>query len=509
MGKRCFFWLLMMVVFVWTAGGVAAAPTGKVTIGLSGEPSTFDPHRITGLPLQFAYPLVFDNLFYYDYSGKLIPRLAKSHRQVKPKMWEFKIREGIKFSNGEPLDAHAVKFSIDRIMDPKLKSRQFGFFRSIDRIEVVDRYTMRIHTKYPDTFLIPPLALLGQVVPPKYYKSHDLKYLARHPVGSGPYRLVKWSKGEELVYEANPNYWRPGVPRIKTGVVKIISEPTTRVSALLAGDVDIIDVVPPQLVTMVKSKADKLDIVSGQSSRSCRVIMIIKPGAPWDNVKVREALNYAVDKDSIIKNIMQGHATKVATHVGPYSFGHNPNLKPYPYDPAKARKLLAEAGYPNGFSVNMYLPLGRFLMGKQAGEAIAGMMAKVGVKVRVHTPEWGKNVKLMKARWEPHSKPFWWYSCRMDLFLHSEGMFSGDIHSKSVWSGFRDKAVDKLLNSARTEPDDAKRAQKYREINRVLHVEKVPMIFLYQLNQINAKNKRVDWKMRPNALMLLSDMGLK
>ncbi|MFC1491978.1 ABC transporter substrate-binding protein, partial [Nitrospinota bacterium] len=305
-----------------------------------------------------------------------------------------------------------------------------------------------------------------------------------------------------------PDYWDPSQNRFKTGIVKLIPEPTTRVAALVAGDVDIINAVPPHLAKMVKSNP-KLDLISGRSARTCYIIMPIKKGNPWYDVRVRKALNYAVDKKSIIKNILQGHGKIVATNVGPTSFGHNPNLKPFTYDPAKAKKLLAEAGYAKGFSVDMYVPLGRYLMGKQAAEALAGQFAKVGLTVRVGTPEWGKLVKIMRPRWEPHSKPFWWYSCRMDSNLHAEGMFAGTIHSRSTWGGFKDKGIDKLTTDARSDLDDVKRLKKYQEILRILRHEKVPLVFLWQMNQINAKKKSIDWKMRSTAYMKLSDMGPK
>jgi peptide/nickel transport system substrate-binding protein len=508
MKKGLILGLLLAAMFLWTGGSASAESKGSIKLGVPAEPSTFDPHRITGFTMNMHFPLVFDNLVFRDNSGKIIPKLAKSWKLVKPTVLQFKLREGLKFTNGEPVDAHAVKFSLERILDPKLKSRQYGYFRGMDHVEVVDKYTVNVHTKYPDMFLLSPLTSYGNIVPPKYYKSKPLKYLARHPVGSGPYKLVKWSKGEEMVYEANPNYWDPSKNQIKKGTFKIIPEPTTRVSALLAGDVDIVYSVSPQLTQMVSSRP-KVEVVAGDSVRTCYIILTIKKDSPWADVRVRKALNLAIDKKSIIKNVLQGNARIVATNVGPTSFGHNPNLKPFPYDPVKAKKLLAEAGYPNGFSVDMYVPLGRYLMGKQTAEAIAGQFAKVGIKARVGTPEWGKLVKIMRPRWEAHSKPFWWYGCRMDMHLHAEGMFAGTIHSKSTWGGFRDKGVDKLTTDARSEPDDAKRQKKYENILKILRHDKVPLVFLWQNNQIHAKKKSVNWKLRPNAVMLLSEMSWK
>ncbi|MFC1491101.1 ABC transporter substrate-binding protein [Nitrospinota bacterium] len=506
--KRSFTILLLSAFFlICAAGGLAAAPKGKMTYGTAGSVKTFDPHRVTGFPLGNNYPLVFDTLLFWSPEGKVIPSLAKSYRLVRPGVWEFKLRKGVKFSNGEPVDAHAVKFSLERIVNPKLKSRQISYFRSIDHVEVVDRYTARLHTKYPDMFIIAPLAQYGQIVPPKYYKSKKLKYLARHPVGSGPYRLKSWKKGVGMVYEANPNYWKPGVPRIKHVVMKVIPEPTTRVSALAAGDVDLIDAIPPQLIKLVKGNP-KLEVIAGPSPRTCMLYPIIKKGTPWADRRVRQALNYAMDKNSIVKNVLQGRASVVATNVGPTSYGFNPDLKPYPYDPAKAKKLLAEAGYPNGFSTEAWVPLGRYMGGKQVAEAIKEMLEQVGIKVNLHVVEYGFVVTKMRARWKPKIKSFLRFSCRMDSNLHSEGMYAGNIHSRSTWGGVRFKWVDKLIDDARSTVDDAERVKKYRKINAMIHKEAF-LGFLYQQHQIAAKKKRVDVKVRADSRLFMHLIGWK
>ena len=508
MKKRWLFSLLVAVVFIWTAGGVAAAPMGKITAAFTGQPSTFDPHKITGLPIAFQYPNIFDTLLYRSPDGKLIPHLAVSWKLVTPKVWEFKLRKGVKFSNGETMDANAVKFSIERIIAPGMKTRQISYFRSVARVEVVDKYTARVHTKKPDMMLPNILSGYGQIVPPKYYSKTDPKILARKPVGSGPFRMAKWGKNQEIVYEANPNYWKPGVPKAKTVVLKLVTEATTRVAALVSGTVDIIDNVPPQLASLVKNNS-KTQIMSGPSPRAHLVMMTIKKGSPWANPKVRMAMNYAVDKDSIIKNIFQGNAEKINVLQGPGSFGQNPNLKPYPYNPAKAKKLLAEAGFPNGFQADMFVPHGRYLMGKQAAEAVASYLDAVGIKVKMLSMEWGAFVRKSRARWKPGTKPYMWYSARMDLQLHADGMYAGFIHGKATWGGFRDAGVDKLLGEARGEPNEAKRVKMYHNINRILHDDKVPLIFLYRVNQIHAKKKNVDWRLRTNGLVLLNEVGRK
>ena len=138
---------------------------------------TFYPNRITGFPLNNHYPFVFDQLVFRSPEGKIVPKLAKSYRTLNPLLWEFKLKEGVKFSNGEDVDAHAVKFSLERIVNPKLKSRQISFFRNIKSVEVVNKYTVNVHLKKRDMFFLPPLRQYGQIVPPKYYGSKKLKFI--------------------------------------------------------------------------------------------------------------------------------------------------------------------------------------------------------------------------------------------------------------------------------------------------------------------------------------------
>lgn len=507
MRKKLLLVVALAAFLVWT-GSVFAAPKGKIIMAFAGSVKTYDPHRITGFPLNSHYPLVFDQLVFRRADGKIVPKLAKSYRLVNPLLWEFKLHEGIKFSNGEDVDATAVKFSLERIVKPKLKSRQISFFRNIKSIEAVDKYTVRVHLKKKDSFFLPPLTQYGQIVPPKYYGSKPLKHLARNPVGSGPYRLKKWKGKHEFHYEAHPNYWdKRYIPNIKTVIINIIPEPTTRVAALVAGDVDFADSISPQLLSMAKSSPN-VDVVAVPSSRTCYIYPIIKAGTPWEKLKVRQALNYAIDKNALVKTVLQGYGRVIPTNVGPDSFGFDPALKPYPYDPVKAKKLLAEAGYPNGFSSEILTPLGRYLKGKEVSEALVSMLKKVGINTKLTVAEYGVVVTKMRARWKPKVKSFLRMACRMDSNLHSEHMYSGTIHSRSTWGGYREKWMDKLIDAARSEPDDAKRLKMYQDVNGVILKEAV-LGFLYQQYQIVAKNKKVNFKPRVNGFVLAFEMSLK
>ncbi len=503
--RRYGLWMLVWVLLLLPASA-KAAPTGKVVLGMAGSLTTFDPHTFSSLPLSMHHPNVFETLLSRAPDGSMRSQLAESYTMVSPKVWEFKIRKGVKFSNGDALDAEAVKFSFERILDPKMKSRQYRYFKSIASVEVVDDHTVRIHTKEPDPMLPPFMAIYGFIVPPKYYKKHEKKYLSRHPVGSGPFVMKKWRKGQEVVYEANPNAWRK--PKVKTAVVKFIPESTTRVSALISGDVDIIDNLPPGLSDRVQASG-KTRVIAKQSPRTNYILMVIKEGAPWTDVRVRKAMNLAIDRNAITKNVMMGFAKPVAIIQGPASFGYNPELEPYPYDPAQAKKLLAEAGYPKGFSFDVYIPRGRFMMGKEALEGIAGQWAQVGLRANVRVMEWGAMKKIIFSKYKENVKPFLYYLARMNTAFSAEHMFAGAISSRSAYGGFRDKAVDMMINDARATLENKTREKKYQEIARVLRDEKVPIIPLYQTFRIFGANMKIDWQPRADGKLIAAEVGFK
>ena len=503
--KRLWLWMVVLALLLLPVG-VKAAPKGKVVLGMAGSLTTFDPHTFSSLPISMHHPNVFETLLARAPDGSMTNQLAESYKMVSPKVWEFKLRKGVKFSNGDPLNAEAVKFSFERILDPKMKSRQYRYFKSIASVEAVDANTVRIHTKKPDPMLPPFLAIYGFIVPPKYYKKHDKKHLSRNPVGSGPFVLKKWRKGQEVVYEANPNAWRK--PRVKTAVVKFIPESTTRVSALISGDVDVIDNLPPGLSGRVNA-GGKTRVIAKQSPRTNYILMVIKEGAPWMDVRVRRAMNLAINRESITKNVMMGFAKPVAIIQGPASFGFNPELKPYPYDPAQAKKLLAEAGLAKGFSFDVYIPRGRFMMGKEALEGIAGQWAQVGIKANVRVMEWGAMKKIIFSKYKKNVKPFLYYLARMNTAFSAEHMFAGAISSRSAYGGFRDKAVDTMINDARSTLDDKAREKKYQNIARILRDEKVPIIPLYQTFRIFGASKKIDWKPRADGKLIAAEVGLK
>src|SRR5207247_1123400 len=225
---------LALFVLLLLPALAAAAPEGKIVIAQGVDPTTLDPQWHEETPAYNVLLNIYDTLLFRDKDLKIIPWLAESWRLVNPTTWEFKIRKGVKFHNGEEVDAEAVKFSLDRIRDPELKARQTVYFRLVTSVDVVDKHTVRVVTSRPYPTLENHLALRGAIMPPGHFRGKDKVFADRNPVGSGPYKFVRWVTDEQIELEADPSWWG-GAPKIKTIVFPPIPEHAVRAAALHAG----------------------------------------------------------------------------------------------------------------------------------------------------------------------------------------------------------------------------------------------------------------------------------
>src|SRR5262245_35179570 len=305
----------------------AAAPTGEVKIGLAAEPNTFDPHLTVGRNSQIFIANVYDGLTARDAQGNLVPGLAESWKRLNPTTWQFVLRKSVKFHNGDEFNADCVKFTLDRATNPETKATISSELGTIAATEVVNPFTVNVTTKTPD-FLLPVRLgeLFGLMLSPKHTSAMGKEAIATKPNGTGPFKLVSWTKNEKLVLEANESYWR-GAPQVKTLVVRPILEDAARIAALQAGEVDLIAPVPHVRIAELQQN-NKLAIKTIAAPRIFHVtIDVRKP--PFDNVKVRQALNYAVDVNAILKTLYFGHGTRLATVVDKGALGYDPSVQPY------------------------------------------------------------------------------------------------------------------------------------------------------------------------------------
>jgi len=469
----------------------AAAPRGKLVVAQGADPTTLDPHMHAEIPANVVLHNMFDFPVKRGFKdGKLVhePMLATSWETTNDTTWIFHLRKGVKFHNGEDFNAEAFKFSLDRILNPAQKARRRYLFTSVDRVEIVDPYTVKVITKVPLPTLIINLGYGMSLVPPKYVKEKGDAYVANNPVGTGPFKFVRWVKDDEIVMEANESYWG-GAPKIKTLVIKPIPETSTMVAALVSGDIDIAKKVPIHLFPMI-NKSNKAKIVAVPGGLTHNIHFDTKAEGPLRDKRVRQAINYAVDKDAIIKHVLEGYGIPVASPLNPSHFGYDPNLKPYPYAPEKAKALLKEAGYGDGFSITLNATSGHYVKDKEIVEAIAGQLGKVGINVKVQLHEYGS---FMKKLYSPEGAgPM--YLMGWALTFDADGILTSYLTCDAALSRYCNKQVDTLLAQGRSTLDEKKREGIYSQATQLIH-EEATYLFLHQgYDAYGVSNRVQDWK---------------
>jgi peptide/nickel transport system substrate-binding protein len=450
---------------------VPAAPHGHLIVAIPADaPPNLDPvdqASVTMATANIFEPLVTMNPKTY----KMEPRLAESWRVVNPTTWEFNLRKGVKFHNGEPFTAEAVRFTIERS-----RSKGAGILvSSIDRVEVLNPQVVRLITKTPYPILDRTLIPLS-IVPPKYVRENGPDALSKRPVGTGPFIFKERVRDSRTELERNKGYWGPP-PAVERITFRTIPDATARVAALLAGEVNVVTHLEPSHVTAVE-RGNKTSVVSRRSPRRMYVMMRTDQDGPLADKLVRQAMNYAVDKRAIAAQIFGGRAQPIAANLVPEEFGHDASLRPYPYLPDYARQLLTQAGYPNGFSVTFETSAGRYLLDKEGAEAIVGYLEAVGVKVELKVNESGAH--LRKYRTRTVAGMFQWA-----YFLPTfDGVsFMEFLYSTSDRSYFRNAEFDRLTEVAQRTMDPRARQQALHKLQRIVRDE-APYIFLYQLPDI-------------------------
>lgn len=485
--------LLAVCGLLLPLGMVAHAAKDRVVVAFGSNIPTLDPHMHSSRLAHIADYHLYDTLMYRSPKDgyKPGPGLATSLRSLNPTTWELKLRQGVKFHNGEPFNAEAVKFTLDRVLDPATKSVTRGNFTWIKEVKVVDEFTVQIVTAKPFP-AAPEFLTLAYIVPPKYLKSVGDEEFSKKPVGTGPYKFVEWRKAEHLIVEANTDYWKDspkGMPKIKTIVFRTIPETTTQIAELLSGGVDIIRNVPPDQIAVVKDSANAR--ISATKILRVNSLMLDSAGrastTPLTNQKVREAIAHAINVDEMLKTILSGYAERTATGVNPLHFGFDGSVKPYPYDPERAKKLLAEAGYPNGFEVTFNTYSGTITSMDQMADAMAGYLAKVGIKAkRRHIEDVGL---WTKSGQEGKLEGIQYYSWGSNSIFDADAILYALTYSKEPLSYTKDTALDQLLDEGRTQLDVKKRQEAYAKAQKLLHdkVYWIPINVQYTIEGVNKK----------------------
>jgi peptide/nickel transport system substrate-binding protein len=486
-------WMIVAAVAVMLLGqGASAQPRGQLVAALDSDRENLDPDQAGGTIDYMVLMHIFDHLIARNpETMKLVGGLAESWKSTDDLTWDFRIRKGVKFHNGEPVNASTVKFSIDRVLDPAQKSYLRDRFKGITQVQVLDEYGIRLKTDKPNPVLLERLTNLP-IMPPAYTKDKGDAYVAKNPVGSGPYRFVEWVRGQRLVLEAAPGYWGPA-PAVKTLVFRPITDVSTAIAEMLAGSVDFIRLVPPDQIPVVEASG-KAYITTAPIIRVIYISFDVVGRAgptPVQNIKVREAISHAVDVDGIITHVLDGRGLKLGTIVNPMKFGYDPSIKPVPYDPGRAKQLLAEAGQANGLTLNFMTYSGSIIASRQVGDAVAGYLAKVGIQTnRQHIEDIGLSTNLERT------------GKLKDIYLGSWGswsVFDADMilyprfHSSEAFAYVRDPKLDQWLDIGRNTVNAGKRMEVYAEVQR--YIADNYLIFpMYAQTSVMAVSNRINYK---------------
>jgi peptide/nickel transport system substrate-binding protein len=507
----------LLLLLVLAPLPAAAAPEGRVVIAQGVDPTTLDMMHQQEQPASNVGAQIFESLVERGQDLKIVPALAaQMPKLVAPTAWEIKLRRGVKFHNGEDFNADSVKFSLERLANPANKLRGSSSYALLERVEIVDPFTVKVHTKKPWPVFVAHLALRqAAMYPPKEYAGKDPAAISRNPIGTGPYKFVRWAKDEEIVMEAFPGYWA-GPAKIKTVVFKPIPDDAVRVAALQNGEIDVAVNIPPHLAGIIE-KHPKIYLSTAPSIRTIQLMIYTHqmdpsthkaigpyPG-PTADKRVRQALAYALDADAIVKGVMDGKAVRVATMLTSLHFGYDASLKPITQDLARSKKLLAEAGFPNGVEIVLNGPQGRYVRDREVGEAVAGQLNKAGIKTTLKTYEFVSYLNNMV--YVHKAGPVWligWGHPTMD----AEAIYVPLFKSPGIFVNWNNEDFNGMVEQAQTQMDEKKRYAEYQRINK-LWIEDVPAIPLYQQIDLYGANKRLVWKARSDELIRAYDMALR
>ena len=500
---------------------VVATPTpagprrgGTLIVGLAaGSIVTLDPAAYSDRTTETVIRNMFDGLVTRTTDNKVVLELAESYEWIDDKTIEFKLKKGVKFHNGEDLTADDVVFTFDRIMNQDIGAKRRGFVKGVESVEKVDDYTVRFNLKSPWPVFFQML-VHNQIVPKDYLTEVGDEEFAKHPVGAGPFKFVEGKLDEQIVLERFDDYYGGaddlppvGPPFLDRVIFRMIPETSTRVAALLAGEVHIIQNVPAYMVPKLLGNPDVQVKTCIGTRPKFMDLNVTKP--PFDDVRVRQALNYAVDAETLLAKVAGGYGVILPGPLSPANNYADPDLKPYGYDPDKARELLAEAGYKPediSFVIDAYGPY------VELAEAVAGQLRAFGMDVSVRTWEY-KVVKPLLLNCERQAFLRDWGDSAFDPVGYIEAKWhtrvEGTPYGRGNFSCYSNPKVDELIEAGESEPDPEKRREIYYEMQRIIY-EDAPAVFLYVPQEIEAASAKVqNWEPSPDSRINLHDVWLK
>lgn len=485
--------MILMAFLIFTpTPSPAQVSGGTVTYAAGADPDNLDPANAESNPSEAVNRMMYENIAKFDPKLKIVPGLATKWEQSKDGFtWTFYLRKGVKFHDGTPFNAEAVKVFFERMIGPEKPSRAGLYVPFVNSVEIVDDYNVKINLKTPFAFFLNNLAHSASgIISPTALKTYG-KDISRRAVGTGPFKFVEWVHGDHLTMVRNDDYWG-GKAYLDKIVVKTVKEDSARVMMLQSGDAQLIVRIPSEDIPRLEKDPNiKLD-----STETLRVLYIgiNCSKKPFTDVRVRQALNYAVDKEAIVKSLYQGRALVSAGIVPPLATGFF-SVKGYPYDPEKAKKLLAEAGYPKGFKAKLWSPQGRYPKDFEMAQAVQQQLKKVGIDCTLDTMEWAAYLaatrkppeenesELFLLGWAPSTAEARWIL--YPLYTTEQWVPQGN--NRSFYSN---KEFDDLVNKF-TRATSKAEMDKYLKAAQELLVKEAASIFILVTKETIGMSKKL------------------
>ena len=496
---RMCFKTVIFVCFLVAGLGLCLAPSDaraeikEIKIGIGIDADTLNPQEhTTSLPINMS-ELINDTLFYQTPDAKLEPHLATRYEVSKDGMtYTIHLRKGVKFSDGTPFDAKALKLTLDRALDPKMRVPLRFTIAMIKEVSLVDDYTIQIKLKYPFAPFGPTLSqvILSPISPAAIEKyGEDVR---RKPVGAGPYKLAEWVAGDRIVLVRNENYYgkRPTVAKI---IFKIVPETATREAMLRTGQIDICYKPLPSDVAALKADPN-ITVEMPLDTRTVFMGLNCQKGVT-KNKLVRQAFNYAVDKKAIVKKILFDTALPMEGPCSPILFGYHKMDYQYEYNPEKAKELLKKANFDFSQTVKMRTPSGRYLFDKQVSEAIQAYLQAIGVKAELRTYDWPTYIAgLLKPIEETELEVFLlgWGPMVLDADVTLYGQFHTSVNPpKGLGAAhYSNPEYDKAIEATRLEQDPKKRLALFKKASQILWGD-CPWIWLHTEKFVIAYSSKI------------------
>lgn len=457
--------------------------------------TTTDPYDANDTLSQAMAKSFYEGLYGFDKDMKMVPVLAEGYTVSDDGLvYTLKLRHGVKFHDGTDFNAEAVKANFDRVTNPDNKLKRYNLYSNIDKTEVVDPYTARITLKTPFSAFINNLAHpSGVMISPAALKQYGSKDIAFHPVGTGPFKFVEWKQPDYLKVEKFDGYWQKGLPKLDSITWKPVVDSNARAAVMQTGEAQFTFPVPYELTAVLKAKPD-LELVAAPSI-VIRYLSMNTQQKPFDNLKVREAINYAINKDALTKVAFNGYA-ETATGVVPAGVEYAVKMGAWPYDVAKAKQLLKEAGYPNGFETELWSAYNHSTAGKVA-QFLQQQLQQVGIRAKITLLEAGQRVQRVESWPDPATAPVrlyyvGWSSSTGEADWALRPLLYGESWPPKLFNTayYKNAKVDADIKGALLATDGKEKARLYKDAQETIWKD-APWAPLVVEKLLSAHNKKL------------------